>query len=366
MKRRILIVALIILLILPITIKGEAISVSGSAAIVMDVATGRILYEKNIHQEMPMASTTKIMTALLAIENVDLNHIVKVSPEAVGIEGSSIYLQYDEKIKMIDLLYGLMLRSGNDAATAIAIELGGSVEGFAELMNKKAKELGAENTNFMNPHGLHHNNHYTTAYDLALITQAALKDKTFREIVSSRYWVADRNTYQHFVNKNKLLTTCEGGDGVKTGYTTRSGRCLVASATRDNMQLIAVTLNDPNWFNTTKDLLDASFEKYHGHFAFEKGELIDVLPVQDGKKDEVNLVAASSVVIPLEETEEESIRTVVDIPNYISAPVMKGQRIGKLYTYFGDKLVAETELLANDDIEKITFKDKLIRFFKRD
>ncbi|KAB3527360.1 D-alanyl-D-alanine carboxypeptidase family protein [Alkaliphilus serpentinus] len=366
MKKNILIVALIVVLILPLTIKGEEISVSGRAAIVMDVATGRVLYEKNIHDKMPMASTTKIMTALLAIENTDLDHTVKVTPEAVGIEGSSIYLQYNEEIKMKDLLYGLMLRSGNDAAAAIAIELGESIEGFSKLMNKRAEDLGAKNTNFVNPHGLHHENHYTTAHDLSLITRAALKEQVFKEIVSTRYYLADRDTYKHFANKNRLLSMCEGGDGVKTGYTRRSGRCLVASASRDNMQLIAVTLNDPNWFNTTKDLLDKSFEEYHGHIAFEKGELVEVIPVFEGKVGEVQLVSSKEVVIPLLEGEEENLRTIVDVPNYIEAPVLKGTKIGKLYTYLDDQLLAEADIIANADIDKLTLKDKIKRFFKID
>jgi len=363
LKRKILVIVLLILISLPIG--GEAIYASGKAEIVMDVATGRILYEKNSHQQMPMASTTKIMTALLAIENVDLDHIVQVPPEAVGVEGSSIYLQYDERIKMIDLLYGLMLRSGNDAATAIAIELSGSVEAFAELMNKRAEELGAKNTNFMNPHGLHHNNHYTTAYDLSVITKAALQKNIFREIVRAKLWVADRNTYQHFVNKNRLLNMCEGGDGVKIGYTQRAGRCLVASATRDNMQLIAVTLDDPNWFDTTKDLFEDSFEKYHGHITSERGELIDVIPVIEGKKEDLNLVSSKNIIIPLLEGEESRLRTVVNIPNYIEAPVVKGQKIGKLYTYLDDELMETTDLLASESIEKLSFRDKVLKFFKR-
>ncbi len=337
----------------------------GKAAIVMDVNTGRILYEKNINEAMPMASTTKIMTALLAIENTAPDHMVKVNPEAIGIEGSSIYLRANERVSMVDLLYGLMLRSGNDAAAAIAFEIGGSIEDFASLMNQRAKELGAKNTSFMNPHGLHHEDHYTTAYDLALITQAALREPLFKEIVSTKFWVADRGEYKHFSNKNKILGSCEGGDGVKTGYTQRAGRCLVASASRNEMQLIAITLDDYDWFNTAMTLLDDSFNAFTAHRALEKHQAVTNVPVLNGKEKDITLLASNEVLLPLGEEEISELEMVLAIPDVIKAPLAKGEKLGTASFYLKGQLLKTTDLFTDKEIGQLTLKDKLLRLFKR-
>ncbi|MDR5658157.1 D-alanyl-D-alanine carboxypeptidase family protein [Serpentinicella sp. ANB-PHB4] len=338
------------------------IQASGQAAIVLDVSSGTILYEKNIYEKLPMASTTKIMTALLAIENADLDKIVTVHPSAQGIEGSSIYLEANEKIKMKDLVYGLMLRSGNDAAIAIACEIGGSVEEFVDLMNTRASEIGANNTNFVNPNGLYDVNHYTTAYDLGLITKEALSNPTFREIVSTKMWVAERSSsYKYFSNKNKILSQYDGGDGVKTGFTKKSGRCLVASATREGMQLIAVTLNDGNWFNTTMELFDYCFDLYKPYTHFTKGEKIHNISIVDGKKEATYSVTKKELIVPVSESDSDII-SVVKAPNIIDAPVTKGTKIGLLQTYKNGKLLDSTELIIEESIEKLTFKEKVMRF----
>jgi len=341
----------------------ENIQVSGQSAIVMDVETGRVLYEKNIYSKLPMASTTKIMTALLAIENIPLDKKVKINPNAQGIEGSSIYLKSNEELKAIDLIYGLMLRSGNDAAVAIAYEVSGSIDAFSELMNIRAKEIGAQNTNFVNPNGLHDSNHYTTAYDLGLITREALKNLTFKEVVKTKFYTADREGYKHFANKNKTLDICEGGDGVKTGYTMKSGRCLVASATRDDMQLIAITLNDYDWFDTTKRLLDESFNIYKSYDLFNKNQTITKVHVTDGTSKEVSISPFKDATIPLNKGEEEKLLTVIDIPKVLHAPIEKGQKVGKMTTYLHGKIINTTQLIANESIEKQTFKDKIKFFF---
>lgn len=338
----------------------------GKAAIVMDVVTGRILYEKNIHTPMAMASTTKIMTALLAIENAPLDHVVKVKPEAVGIEGSSIYLRAQEKVSLEDLLYGMMLRSGNDAAAAIALEIGGTMENFIQLMNQRAKELGAMNTNFVNPHGLYDANHYTTAYDLALITRAALMEPSFKKIVATKFWTANRDEYKHFANKNKILSLTKGGDGVKTGYTIKAGRCLVASATQNGQQLIAVTLNDYNWFHTADTLLQQSFAFYQPYPAIEKDALVREIPVIHGKKNGVGVVAEASVTLPLRESEIPSLRTEIDLPESLSAPVAAGQPVGRIRYYLGEEQLAEVTLSTEEEIPKLTLKDRILRFFTGD
>lgn len=368
MYKKIICIILICIMISPNISYGNKnsneISVDGKAAVVIDIGSGRVLYKKNIHEKLPMASTTKIMTALLAIENMPLEKYIKINPKAQGIEGSSIYLKANEKVKSIDLIYGLLLRSGNDAAEAIAFEISGSIDEFTKLMNQRAKQLGAKNTNFENPHGLHSDNHYTTAYDLGLITREALKNKVFQEVVQTKFWTADRDSYKHFSNKNKSLDLCEGANGVKTGYTQKAGRCLVTSATRNDMQLVAVTLNDYDWFNTNKKLLDESFHKYKPYKLFDIEKTLISATVIDGKESKIPLKAYTKSIIPLKEGEEEKLTTVIDVPISLSAPIEKGQRIGKLITYLDNKIIDTTYIIADKFIEKETFKDKIKRFFR--
>jgi len=331
--------------------------ISAESAVVMEVRTGRILYSKNMTAKKPMASTTKIMTALLALENCPLDAVVKVPEEAVGIEGSSIYLRYGEELTMEDLLYGLMLRSGNDAATAIACHLGGSVEGFAKMMNERAKELGAINTNFENPHGLHSKNHYTTAYDLALITRKALMNENFRKIVSTKIWKANREGYNYFYNKNKTLYQYSGGDGVKTGYTQAAGRCLVTSATRNGMQVIAVVLNDYNWFDDCYKLMDEAFNNFELFKCVEKGTPVKRFEVLNGKKDFSYVVPREDIYVPVKPEEKEKIKIYYDLDTQIKAPIKKGMVLGKAKVYLDDKLLATTELISNEDVVEKTFLD---------
>ncbi|WP_244272594.1 D-alanyl-D-alanine carboxypeptidase family protein [Natronincola peptidivorans] len=355
-------VLLFIALLNPFFVSAQEVYCNGAAGIVLDVETGRVLYEKNIHQELPMASTTKIMTALLAIERIPLDQQVKIHPEAVGVEGSSIYLKANEKVNIIDLLYGLMLRSGNDAATAIAYEVSGSVEDFSQLMNQRAKEIGAKNTNFMNPHGLHHQEHYTTAYDLSMITRAALRNPTFKKIVNTKFWLADREDYKHFSNKNKILSICEGGDGVKIGFTKKAGRCLVASATRNDMQFIAITLNDGDWFNTAKNLLDYHFESYKPYEVFKEGELVKGISVKNGEKMTAQLKASKKLVVPIKDGEAERIISIIDVQEPLYAPLMKNQRVGRILTYLDGNLINITDLTTDEDINKLSIKGKVLRF----
>ena len=249
----------------------ETPSLSAGAAVLMDGEDGRILYQLNGNQKMYPASTTKIMTALTALKiceelDLGLDSEILVPPEAIGVEGSSIYLKEGERISLEELLYGMMLQSGNDAAVAVAASLGGNMESFLERMNEEAQDLGCSGTHFVNPHGLPDPEHYTTAADLAFISREALRDVDFQRIVSTKEWnsTAASDGGRTFVNKNKTLFQYDGGDGVKIGYTKASGRTLVASATRDGRQLIAVVLNDGNWFQDAYRLLDYGFEIMEG------------------------------------------------------------------------------------------------------
>lgn len=241
--------------------------ISASSAIVIDAEDGSVLYEKNADKKAYPASTTKIMTAMLTLETLDElgsppEQKVVIPSEAVGIEGSSIYLAPGEEVRIIDLLYGMMLRSGNDAATALAIIIGGDTEHFAEMMNARAAEIGCTGTNFLNPSGLYDENHYTTVRDMAMIAREAMKNDIFREIAAAEDYTAEREAdkYNYFYNKNKTVHQYEGGDGIKIGYTKASGRTLVASAEREGRRLICVVMNAPDWFNDAYSLMDYCFE----------------------------------------------------------------------------------------------------------
>ncbi|MCR2042647.1 D-alanyl-D-alanine carboxypeptidase family protein [Anaerosalibacter massiliensis] len=333
--------------------------INAESSILIDVKSGRILYTLNPNKKMPMASTTKIMTALVALENGDLDDKIKVEKDFVGIEGSSIYIYEEEKISLRDLLYGLMLRSGNDAAMVIADHIGGDVENFVNLMNDKAKEIGALNTNFTNPHGLEDENHYTTAYDLGLISREALKHETFKEIVSSKSWTANRDKNNYFYNKNKTLWQYDGGDGVKTGYTKRAGRCLVSSATKNGMQLVSVVLNDRDWFNDCYKLLDYGFENYKPYFIYDKGQFIKNIEVENGNKEYLPIVTDSSCILPLKEEEKERIKVTINLPENIEAAVNKGDIIGKISVYLDGELIYTSNLIAKEEIKGIGFLKKL-------
>lgn len=362
--KRILSKILIILIFISV-VPINSYANSAHSAIVMEVKTGRILYSKSINSKRAMASTTKILTALVALENGDLESYVKIPKEAVGVEGSSIYLRNDEKIKLKDLLYGLMLRSGNDSAVAIAHHISGSVEEFCKLMNKKAKDLGATNSNFMNPHGLHHKAHYTTAYDLALISRAALLNEDFKKIVSSKRWIAERDGYNAFYNKNKTLTQFKGGDGVKTGYTKAAGRCLVTSATRDGMQVLSVVLNDPNWFNNCYSMMNTAFKNYSPYKVLEKDFDVKSFSVDKGKKEKSYMTIKEDIIIPVKEEEKSKIKTIFECNENFEAPIQKGQKLGKAKVYVGDKLMATTDLYAKENIEKRKWLDIIKKFFKK-
>lgn len=235
----------------------------GRGAVCMEQSTHRILWSENEHEKCYPASTTKILTAILAIENLPLEKIVTVPKAAEGVEGSSIYLRCGQKISVRDLLFGLMLRSGNDAAVALAIETSGSVEDFATLMNLKAKSVGAVNSHFSNPHGLDDKTHYTTAYDMALIAAYAYQNDEFCKIASAKKATINVDGENRYIaNKNKLLAIYDGANGVKTGYTKRDGRCLVGGAKREGMQVVSVVFNHSDMWNDTVRMLDFAFDNF--------------------------------------------------------------------------------------------------------
>ncbi len=328
---------------------------TAKAAVVMDVQTGRVLFSKNPNERLPMASTTKIMTTLVAVESGRLNETVKVSNRAAYTEGSSIYLKPGEALTVEELLYGIMLRSGNDAAMAVAEHIGGSIEGFVEMMNQKAKEIGAVNTHFANPHGLDNPEHYTTAYDLALITSYALRNPKFAEIVKTKSKTItgppDVNWDRSMQNKNKMLWQYEGGDGVKTGFTKKAGRCLVSSATHDNWQLCSVVLNcGPMWEESTS-LLNYAFNNYSRQKVIDGSQVYQKLKVASGKEDSVEIKPTDDFYMPLKNEELGKIITVPALDFNNVAPITKGQNAGALKIYLDKEYMGAVNLEYCQSIE---------------
>lgn len=371
--RRFVLIFFTVFSILSAVCPAYAIDVSARYACVMDAQTGRVLYEKNAYDRHSMASTTKIMTALLALENTKENEIVTVSKNAAGTEGSSIYLSAGEKLSMEALLYGLLLNSGNDAAIAIAEHVGGNVEKFAQMMTDRAHALGAKNTQFKNPNGLDEEGHYTTAYDLALITRTALLNPRFTEIVSTKhksYPATEGSIARSFTNHNKLLSLYSGCIGVKTGFTKKTGRCLVSAARRDHSTIICVTLNAPNDWNDHKRLLDYGFSVNQSRPLIMKDMILKTLPVKNGDVKALDLLAADDFYLSYNGKEGLSKVTLdYKLPATIPAPVTAGSQIGTLTVRYNGDPLCQINLLAAGDVtfhepEKPGFWENLINFFK--
>ena len=339
------------------------VTTSAKAAVVMDVKTGRVLFSKNPDIKLPMASTTKIMTTLVAIESGRLNETAKVSRKAAFTEGSSIYLKENENITVEELLYGIMLRSGNDAAIAVAEHIGGSVEGFVEMMNAKAIEIGALNTQFANPHGLDNPNHYTTAYDLALITSYALRNEKFAEIVKTKRKTIsgppDVTWDRSMMNKNKMLWQFDGGDGVKTGFTSKAGRCLVSSATRNNWQLCSVVLNCGPMWEESADILNYVFSNYSIQKIVDSEDVYQQLKVIAGKQGLVEIKPTYDFYLPLSKEEMDKLVFIPALKFNNRAPIYKGSKAGELKIYLGNEYISSIDLEYSQSIES---KDPLYHF----
>lgn len=328
-------------------------AVSAQTAVLIEANSGEVLYEKNAGEKAYPASITKIMTALLAIENCDLDKIVKVSGNAAGVEGSSIYLEKGEKISLRDLVYGLMLRSGNDAAIAISEAVGGSTEKFVMMMNKKARELGALNTHFMNPSGLHDPEHYTTAKDMAIISRAAMENEEFKKIAATKNWVTDRGEgkYNYFYNKNKVVYQYNGGTGIKIGYTKVAGRTLVASSERDGMALICVVMNAPDWFQDTYKLMDYAYCQYESVRIAVGSTPIKATKIQGGSKNFAFIGLKEDVLCPIKKNSDSKITIEYVLPDSQKAPVSRWQEAGKLKIFVNGTYLFYKPLYFLEDIE---------------
>lgn len=341
---------------------NSARAADAAAALLMEAETGRVLYEQNAHAALPMASTTKIMTALLALEMGDMSETITVGKNAYGVPGTSMYLELGEEMTLEQMLYGLMLASGNDAAVAIAEHLGGTVENFCRLMTRRAEEIGCENTIFSTPHGLPAQQHHTTAWDLALITREALKLPAFREIVSTQRaslpWAG--HAYNRVLtNKNRLLSSYPGAIGVKTGYTRAAGRCLVFAAEREGMLLLGVLLNCPNWFEEAEMLLDQGFRDWQMVTLLEDGEIIREIPVENGTEKSVRVRAAGNLAAPMKTDAWPDL--MLELPASLPAGVEKGQKIGTASLRDGGEILASIPLYAEGSVPEKTFRDGLAR-----
>ena len=354
MKKSIALLVSVFLTIASFSIEAFATSskpsLSAECAILIDADSKEVILEKNCEKPMGMASTTKIMTALIAAEYGDLNKTVTVSKNAVGIEGSSIYLYAGEQFTLLELLYALMLRSANDAAVAIAIELGGSIECFADMMNEKAMTMGLENTHFTNPHGLYDKEHYTSAYDLAIISSELLKNETLKTIVSTKkitipFSESSDNT-RFLVNHNKMLRLYDGAIGVKTGFTKATGRCLVSAAERNGLTLIAVTLNAPDdWSDHTK-MLDFGFERYESVKIADALSVFHSLPLVGGYNEYVALVNKTELKATLPKDRSNVILKIETYHRFEFAPIYRGTPLGRVVCIYNGKKIAESELVC--------------------
>lgn len=337
---------------------------TAKACVVMEAASGRVLYQKNADERLPEASTTKIMTALVVAENADLAETVEVPKQAAGVEGSSIYLRAGEHLTVKELLYGLMLQSGNDCAVALALHVGKSIDGFAQMMNKKAAELGCKNTNFTNPHGLPDDNHYTSAGDLGLISCAAMNNAVVKEIVSTKRISISNEGYDYdrvIVNKNKILSKFDGANGVKTGYTKKAGRCFVGSAERDGMQLVAVLLNCGPMFEESMSVMDKFFAEYEMRDLTLQAEVPDFVPVEKGKQDFVKVQIEDRFLYPVKKDGSEDGRFSIDddICDKLTAPVCKGQSVGQVKISFDNQLIFSSNIDTLSGVQKATVWDWL-------
>ena len=327
-------------------------AISAQKAIVMDAQTGRILYQKNADERALIASTTKIMTALIICEQCNVLDRMRIPHEAVGIEGSSMYLKEGEVLTIQELLYGLMLHSGNDAAVALAIYCGGTVEGFVELMNDKAYRLGMYSTHFENPNGLDSPGHYSTARDMAILTAYAINNPIFSKTVSTKtVSIGSRSLRNH----NKLLWQLEGADGVKTGYTKAAGRILISSATRHDRRLIAVTMNAPNDWQDHAQMINDGFSQYEIRQVIRKGDCVGQIEIEGGQSSYVQLLSAEDFSFALMPTEQP--RVIISGTGFAFAPVVKGQSAGFAHICLGDNSIYKLPLVYAETVEQQTRKE---------
>ncbi len=350
---------LLILCLINVPVQASAVSTSAKGAILINGDTGEVIYEHNPDLVLPMASTTKIMTALLLCENCQFDREITVTAEMLRVEGSSMGLLAGDKVTLHDLLYGLMLASGNDAANTVAYVLGGTVDGFVKKMNSKALELGLKSTHFATPSGLDAEDHYTTARDLATLTRFAMQNEEFAKAVSTKsatLCYGNPPYKRTLTNHNKLLKSFEDAIGVKTGFTKKSGRCLVSAARRDGKYVIAVTLNDPDDWIDHKNLLEYGLEKVNiSEICPEKEEYS--LPIIGGTE---NTLTLKTEKITVSSVEDCNFSCTVKLPQFVYAPIAENEVIGSIVYKKDSTVIKELPLCASTEISVKTPKKSIV------
>ncbi len=327
------------------------VSVSARSAILMEASTGAVIFEKEPDERLLIASTTKLMTALVAVENASLEDTVTVPAECVGVEGSSMYLKAGEELSLRELLYGLMLESGNDAAVAVAVHVAGSVEKFVELMNDRAASLGLENTHFVNPHGLNAEGHYSSARDLAKIMAEGMKNPLFAEIATTKSISFGARSYS---NHNKLMWSYEGMEAGKTGFTKKAGRTLVTCAERDGLRLICVTLNDGDDWRDHTALYDMGFELWEARVVADAGDIVGRVPVISGAAPFAGVRPERDVTLAL--PKDTKTETSILLPPFVYADVRAGERAGLMLVTCDGKIVERVALVYSESVGRLNFK----------
>ena len=342
----------------------EGTSITAQSAYFVNLDTGIVVFEQNADEQRSVASLTKLMTALLLMENVSDLENTKITaerslyvPPITNPDSSTADIWPGETVSALNMLYAMMLPSANEAAEAVGYYLGnGNLNNFYALMNARAEEIGAHNTNFVTPNGLHDPEHYTTAYDLALIAAEAMKNPDFRKIVGSTYHkTTTGSVIRYMKNKNKILWQYEGGCGVKTGFTKAAGRCLVFAAERDGMTLIGAVLSCPDMFNVAKAMLDYGFASFRTEKIISAGQSITRIRVSGGTKTALAAEAKDDIIISVRIGESADIRTEVETRSGMNAPVEKGEDVGSVRVLMDGKLVGETRLLAAEDSLSLKF-----------
>ncbi|MBP3912256.1 MAG: D-alanyl-D-alanine carboxypeptidase [Niameybacter sp.] len=372
-------ISLLITLLLSSSLYASEVpgTIYSKGSVLIEKDSKRVLYEKNAHEKMAMASTTKIMTCIVAIESGKLDEIVTVSGKAARAPKVKLNLKTGEKQKLGDLLYSLMLESHNDTAVAIAEHVGGSVEEFCAMMTEKAKAIGAENTCFETPNGLDGQAHYSTPYDMALIAAYALDNPEFVKIINTPQIEIPttqlEGSKKHvLINKNRFLSQYEGAEGVKTGYTSKAGHCFVGAVKKEDMELIGVALG-AGWDSKGKSrkytdvikLMNYGYNNYKKYKVLDKGEEKGSVKVTNGKVEDVTLYVDETVILPLTEHEKETIELKKTVTDELQAPIDENQVVGKVEVICDGKVLKKVDLLAGQKVDKANLLDKLKRFFQK-
>jgi len=356
--------------------QAETFDVDAKAAILMDASTGTILYEKNIHESLPPASVTKIMTMLLTMEELDNNKItledkVVISERAASMGGTQIYVEPGETKTVEDLMKAIAIRSANDASVAVAEYIAGTEELFVEKMNNRAKELGMNDTNFINTNGLPVEGHHTSAYDIAIMSRELLKHKKVEKWLTT--WMdtvevgKGAASTQELVNTNKLIRTYDGANGIKTGSTSEAKYCLSASATRGNSTFIAVILaapTSPTRFSEAAKLLDYAFANYNTIKVIEKDTNLGDVMIEKGKTSLINVTTDDTLNVLVKKGEESKIKKELILPESIKAPIMKGEKVGEIIITLDGRQMEKMDLISSETVKKASVLDILSRMFQ--